>query len=132
MRSLWIACALAGAIVAGQVAAGARAADASRCDRQLVMQIDSATITPGADGFAIDAFGTSESAGWSGPLLVVKSASANGVANVEFTACRPEVSAQVLTPIQVRQTLKLDASATRQIVIRARTNTMTVEISKPQ
>jgi hypothetical protein len=130
MRSLWIACALAGAIVAGHVAVGARTVDASGCDRQLVMQIDSATITPGPEGFAIDAFGTSESAGWSGALLVVKSAGANGTANVDFTACRPEVSAQVLTPIQVRQTLKLDASITRQIIIRARTNTMTVEITK--
>jgi hypothetical protein len=100
----------------------------SSCDRQIVMQIDSAWISPGADGTAIDAFGVAESAGWSAPTLVVAQ-SAGGVATVDFFACRPEVSAQVLTPIQAHETLKLDASV-RRIVIRAKTNSMTVELSR--
>jgi hypothetical protein len=53
----------------------------------------------------------------------------NGVATVDFVACRPEVSAQVLTPIQAHATLDLDLATTRQVVIRARTNSMTVDIS---
>lgn len=98
------------------------------CDRQIVMQIDSAWISPGADGTAIDAFGVAESAGWSAPTLVVAQSS-GGVATVDFVACRPAVSAQVLTPIQAHETLKLDASV-RRIVIRAKTNSMTVELSR--
>jgi hypothetical protein len=103
---------------------------ADSCDRQIVMQIDSARISVEPDGFAIDAFGTSESAGWKNPTLVVAGVVANGVATVDFVACRPEVSAQVLTPIQAHTTLDLDLATTRQVVIRARTNSMTVDISR--
>lgn len=99
------------------------------CDRQIVMQIDSAKISVEPDGFAIDAFGVSESAGWKNPTLVLAGVS-GGVATVDFVACRPEVSAQVLTPIQARTTLDLDSRTTRQVVIRARTNSMTIEISQ--
>jgi hypothetical protein len=118
-------------LAAGAVAAGlsAQAAPAkSACDQQIVMQIDSARISTEPDGFLIDAFGVAESAGWSKPTLIVAGKGANGVVNVDFVACRPEVSAQVLTPIQTRTTLDIDL-ATRQIVIRAKTNSMTVEIS---
>jgi hypothetical protein len=103
-------------------------AAAPACDRQLVMQIDSAKISVEPDGFVIAAFGVSESAGWKNPTLIV-AGRANGVATVDFFACRPEVSAQVLTPIQTQVTLDLDLATTRQIVIRARTNSMTVDIS---
>ena len=99
------------------------------CDRQLVMQIDSAKISVEPNGIAIDAFGVSESLGWKSPSLVVTGA-ANGVANVDFVACRPEVSAQALTPIQAHQTLDLDRATTRRIIIRTRDNSMTVEITK--
>ncbi len=99
------------------------------CDRQLVMQIDSAKISVEPDGIAIDAFGVSESLGWKSPSLVVTGV-ANGVANVDFFACRPEVSAQVLTPIQVHQTLDLDLASTRKVIIRTRTNSMAVEITR--
>jgi hypothetical protein len=78
----------------------------------------------------IDAFGVAESAGWSNPTLVVAGSDKDGIVHVDFVACRPEVSAQVLTPIQTRVTLDLDLATTRQIVIRAKTNSMTVEISK--
>ena len=98
------------------------------CDRQMVMQIDSAKITVGPDGVTIDAFGTSESAGWTDATIIF-AARTGETAAVDFVACRPEVSAQVLTPIQTRATLKLDAI--RHIIIRAKTNTMTVEITKP-
>ena len=120
-------------LAAGAVAATAAVAESAKapaCDRQIVMQIDSARISTEPDGFLIDAFGVSESAGWSNPTLVVAGQGANGTVNVDFVACRPEVSAQVLTPIQTRVTLDLDLATTRQIVIRAKTNTMTVEISK--
>lgn len=115
------------AIVALGTSGASDAADT--CDRQLVMQIDSAKISLEPDGFEISAFGTSESAGWKNPTLVVSGAVANGVATVDFVACRPEASAQVLTPIQTRALLNLDFATTRQVVIRARTNSMTVDIS---
>jgi hypothetical protein len=108
------------------------AADAktpAACDRQQIMQIDSAKISMEPDGFQIDAFGTSESAGWKEPTIVFAGRTGEMVA-VDFVACRPEVSAQVLTPIQTRAVLDLGANV-RQIVIRARTNSMTVEITKP-
>ena len=98
------------------------------CDKQLVMQIDSAKISPASGGFAIFAFGTSESAGWKNPTLVSAGAPEDGVATVDFVGCRPEVSAQVLTPIQTQMTVALSAS-TRQVVIRARTNKMTIDIT---
>jgi hypothetical protein len=104
----------------------------SKCDRQLVMQIDSAKISVEPGGFSVDAFGVSESAGWSNPTLVVSGTGPDGVANADFMACRPEVSAQVLTPIQVHQTLDLNRATTRKIVIRTRTNSMTVEITQPK
>jgi hypothetical protein len=105
------------------------AANASVCDRQMVMQIDSAKISVEPDGFVIDAFGVAESLGWKNPTLILAGRTGDTAA-VDFVACRPEVSAQVLTPIQTRTTLDLGPS-TRQIIIRAKTNTMTVEITRP-
>lgn len=97
------------------------------CDRQLVMQIDSAMVSVEPDGVTINAFGVAESAGWLEPTLIKAGEIANGAATVDFVACRPEVSAQVLTPIQTRTTLALGADV-RAIVIRTKTNTMNVEI----
>lgn len=104
-------------------------ADTPRCDQQSVMQIDSAYITVEADGVTINAFGVAESAGWSAPTLLKAGEIANGAATVDFVACRPEVSAQVLTPIQTKAKLPFGANV-RQIVIRAKTNSMTVEIER--
>lgn len=120
--------ALIAAAMFAVMSSGYAADDAAACDRQLVMQIDSAKISMEPDGFEIAAFGTSESAGWKSPTLILSGAVANGVATVDFVACRPEASAQVLTPIQTRALLDLDMT-TRQVVIRARTNSMTVDIS---
>lgn len=103
------------------------ATDASRCDRQLVMQIDSAYITVEPDGVTINAFGVAESAGWGAPTLLKASEIANGSMTVDFVACRPEVSAQVLTPIQTKTKLALGADV-RHVVIHAKTNSMDVEI----
>ena len=121
--------ALASAILLLSLAIYAQAKSPTACDRQLVMQIDSAKVSVEPDGIEIDAFGVSESLGWKSPTLVVSS-TANGVANVDFFACRPEVSAQKLTPIQVHQTLDVDLATTRKIIIRTRTNSMTVEITQ--
>ena len=118
---------LASAIAALLAASSVSAESASRCDRQLVVQIDSAYITVETDGVTISAFGVAESAGWSGPTLVKMGEIANGAAMVDFVACRPEVSAQVLTPIQTKTTLPLGADV-RAIVIRTKTNSMDVEI----
>ena len=120
-------------LAAGTIAATATSAapaKAPACDQQIVMQIDSARISTEPDGFLIDAFGVAESAGWSNPTLIVRGSDKAGIVHVDFVACRPEVSAQVLTPIQTRVTLALDLATTRQIVIRAKTNSMTVDISK--
>lgn len=97
------------------------------CDRQIIMQVDSGRVSVEPDGIEIDAFGTAESAGWSNPTLVVSSRSGT-TATVDFVACRPEMSAQVLTPIQTNTLLDLPADTTR-IVIRARTNSMTVDLN---
>jgi len=114
----------------GAMTAAAAPEKIAACDRQILYQIDSARISAEPGAVLIDAFGVAESAGWSKPTLVVTGPSANGTVNVDFVACRPEVSAQVLTPVQTRVTLDLDLATTRQIVIRAKTNSMTVEISK--
>jgi len=98
------------------------------CDEQIVMQVDAAKITPESKGFMVDVFGVSESAGWKHAKLVPVGAS-RGVATVDFVACRPQVSAQVLTPIQATTRLELNP-ATRRIIIRARTNSMTVDIGQ--
>jgi hypothetical protein len=115
---------MAAAVLATSSAA---AADAARCDRQLVMQIDSAYITVETDGVTVNAFGVAESAGWSAPTLIKSGEIANGAAAVDFVACRPEVSAQMLTPIQTKTKVVL-GSDVRAIVIRTKTNTMNVEI----
>jgi hypothetical protein len=121
---------LAVLLAAGAIAAtAADAAPPKACDQQILMQIDSARISTEPDGFLIDAFGVAESAGWSNPTLIVRGADKEGIVHVDFVACRPEVSAQVLTPIQTRVTLDLDLATTQRIVIRAKTNSMTVEIS---
>ena len=86
------------------------------------MQIDSAKVSAGTGGVSIVAYGTSESAGWGNPMLVLSSQS-GGVATVDFVACRPEVSAQVLTPIQTSRVLQFSPD-TMKIVVRARTNSM--------
>jgi len=100
---------------------------AATCDRQQVMQIDSAKLSVEPDGFSVDAYGTSESAGWSKPMLVITQQSGTS-ATVDFVACRPEVSAQVLTPIQATTMLNLPLD-TKTIIIRARTNSMTVDVN---
>ena len=99
----------------------------SSCDLQLIMQIDSAMVSVEADGVTISAFGVAESAGWNGPTLVKAGEIANGAATVDFVACRPEVSAQVLTPIQTKTQLPLGPDV-RAIVIRTKTNSLNVEI----
>lgn len=108
-------------------AASATAAPSASCDRQLVMQIDSAMVTVEPDGVTINAFGVAESAGWSGPTLIKAGEIANGSTTVDFVACRPEVSAQVLTPIQTRVKLPIGADV-RHVIIRTKTNSMDVEI----
>jgi len=115
--------------LASSAVASAEPKASAACDRQIVMQIDSAKISVEPDGISIDAFGVAESAGWSKSTLMVSGTPVNGVAHVDFVACRPEVSAQVLTPIQAHETLDL-APSTRQIIIRAKTNSMTVEITR--
>ena len=97
------------------------------CDRQLVMQVNTAQVSVEPDGFSIDIVGTSESAGWTAATLIVAE-QVGDTATVDFVACRPEVAAQVLSPIKASQMLDLPLD-TKNIVIRARTNSMTIEIS---
>ena len=100
---------------------------AASCDRQPVMQIDSGHVSVEPDGISISAFGTSESAGWSGATLVI-AAREGTTATVDFVACRPEMAAQVLTPIKAQAMLDLPPDTSR-IIIRARANSMTVDIN---
>ena len=88
---------------------------------------DSGHVSVEPDGISIGAFGTSESAGWSDATLIV-AAREGRTATVDFVACRPEMAAQVLTPIQAQATLDLPPDTSR-IIIRARTNSMTVDIN---
>ena len=101
---------------------------AETCDLQPVMQVDAVRLTAGDGTITIDAYGTSESAGWKSPDLKVAGV-ADGVATVDFVACRPEMSAQVLTPIQTQQTLALDRTKVKSVLIRARTNDTLVTLS---
>ena len=104
------------------------AAPKATCDRQLVMQIDSAMVSVDGGNVTVSAFGVAESAGWDRPRLVLGELKGD-TATVDFSACRPEVSAQVLTPIQVRETLETGV-AVRTIVVRTKTNSMTIEITR--
>jgi hypothetical protein len=103
------------------------ASPVTACDRQPVMQVDSARVSVEPDGHFVQVFGVAESAGWSRPTLIV-SQQAGQTATVEFVACRPEMSAQVLTPLQAEVTLDLPPD-TGTLVIKARTNSMTIEIN---
>ncbi len=128
MRMGWL---LIGAAAIGVVALaglGTQASESKACDRQLVMRVDSAKVSVEPDGFQIDVFGLSESAGWSNATLIVTGSDNAGTVHADFVACRPEVSAQVLTPIQTRTMLDLGLD-TRTIIIRAKTNSMTIELS---
>jgi hypothetical protein len=121
MRSVVLA-----VLAAASLAGSAQAAET--CDRQIIMRIDSAQVTVKADGVTIDAFGVAESAGWSKPTLVIASTD-GATATADYVACRPEVSAQVLTPVYTRVTLPVAATVTK-IVIRTKTNSMDVEITR--
>src|SRR5882724_8185163 len=65
------------------------------CDMHRVMRVDSGKVDAIAGGFAIDAYGQSESAAWKKPQLVLADQD-NGVATVDFVACRPDVSAHAV------------------------------------
>ena len=110
------------------LASSASAENVPHCDRQPVMQIDSAYISVEADGVTVNAFGVAESAGWSAPTLIAAGSDKTGTEHVDFVACRPEVSAQVLTPIQTKTKLSFGTDV-RQIVVRTKTNSMTIEIT---
>jgi hypothetical protein len=104
----------------------AAAEPAPACDWQRVMRIDGGRATAIAHGFAFDAYGQSSSAGWKTPRLVL-AYQQDGVATVDFVACRPEAGAQVVSPIETHMGLGLDPETTR-VIIRSRTNTVEVEI----
>jgi hypothetical protein len=98
------------------------------CDLKQVMQVDSGKGSGRADRFAIDSYGESESAGWKSPQLrFVRLSTDKSVAILDFVGCRPEVSAQVVTPVEAHAALALDP-ATKRVVIRSRTNMIAVEL----
>ncbi len=103
-------------------------ATAGACDTRRVMHVDSGKVEAIADGFAIDAYGQSESAGWKKPQLVLFDQD-NGVATVDFVACRPEVSAQAVTPIETHMGLGL-APTTKRVILRSRTNTVAIDLPR--
>jgi hypothetical protein len=98
------------------------------CDVHRVMRVDSGKVDAIAGGFAIDAYGQSESAAWKKPQLVLADLD-NGVATVDFVACRPDVSAPRVTPIETHMGLGL-ASTTRRIILRSRTNTVAIDLPR--
>ena len=101
------------------------ASDAAQaCDLQRVMQITSGKAKAIADGFRLDIYGRSESAGWKSAQLTIADQN-GGVATVDFVGCRPGASETLVTPIEVHEGLGLDP-ATKRIIIRSRTNTITV------
>lgn len=115
-----------GLLAAASIAGSAQAVE--KCDRQIIMRIDSAQVTVKGDGVTIDAFGVAESAGWKNPTLIITET--NGTtATADYVACRPEVSAQALTAIYARTSLPVSPSVTK-IVIRSKTNSMDVEITR--
>jgi hypothetical protein len=93
-----------------------------------VMRVDSGKVDAITGGFAIDGYGQSESAGWKKPQLVLADED-NGVATVDFVACRPETSARAITPIETHMGLGL-ASTTRRIILRSRTNTVAIDLPR--
>ena len=98
------------------------------CDMNRVMRVDSGKVDAITGGFAVDAYGQSESAAWKKPQLVLADQD-NGIATVDFVACRPEVSAHAVTPIETHMGLGL-ASTTRRIILRSRTNTVTIDLPR--
>lgn len=101
------------------------------CDRQRIMSIEGADAKLEPAGFALDAFGTASSAGWSNPQLILVAQSADGrTATLDFVACRPDMSAQVLTPVEAHVMLPLDRSLTRRVVIRTQTKAFAIDVDK--
>jgi len=96
------------------------------CDLKRVMRVDNGTAKAVSDGIAFDAFGQTESGGWKNVRLVL-AYEEHGIATVDFMACKPEASAQVATPVETHMGLGL-ASDTRRVVIRSRTNTLSVDV----
>jgi hypothetical protein len=99
---------------------------AEACDMKRVMRVDSGNASPIAQGFAFDAYGQADSAGWQRAQLVLAYQD-HGVATVDFVACRPEDTAHVVTPVETHIGLGLDPRTTR-VIIRSRTNTVSVDI----
>jgi len=99
---------------------------ADACDLSRVMRIDSGTAKLVTAGVGFDAYGQAESAGWERAQLVL-AFEEHGVATVDFVACRPDESADVVTPVETHMGLGLSPD-TRRVVIRSRTNTLTVNV----
>ena len=118
------------AVVPAAEAPATAPAAAATCDLKQVMQVDSGKASGGANRFAIDSYGESESAGWKQPQLrFVRMSADKSVAILDFVACRPEVAAQVVTPVAAHSALALDP-ATKRIVIRSRTNMIAVDLGQ--
>jgi len=106
--------------------AHAAAQPADACNLQRVMRIENGSAKAVTNGVAFDAFGKAESGGWKKAQLVL-AFQEHGVATVDFVACQPEASAQVVTPVETHMGLGL-APDTRRVVIRSRTNTLSVDV----
>lgn len=96
------------------------------CDRKRVARVENATAKAVPEGVAFDAFGKAESAGWTKPQLML-AFQEHGIATVDFVGCKPEAGADVVTPVETHMGLGL-APDTRRIVIRSRTNTLSVDV----
>jgi hypothetical protein len=104
----------------------AQSDSADACDLKRVMRIDNGHAKAVNDGIAFDAFGQADSADWKHAQLRL-AFQEHGVATVDFVACKPDVSAPVITPVEAHMALGLSPEI-RRIVIRSRTNTLSVDV----
>jgi hypothetical protein len=104
-------------------------------DTALIYRVDSASATIVRHHLVISASGAVSSGGWSKPELVIRQASAPEAKTIKarFVA-RPPASrdavVQALLPISVRKTLSLPRYGARDVKITAKTNSVTVPITR--
>ncbi len=104
-------------------------ADLSVCRRASVYSVDSANLERSDDGATLSAEATVTSSGWSDGRFDAAAGDDSSTVVLDLMACRPDGdAAQVLSSLSTRQALTIDISSIRTIIIRAETNSQTLNV----
>lgn len=120
-----------GGIPSAQLQEMPQPADLSVCRRASVYSVDSADLERSDDGAMLSAEATVTSGGWSDGRFDAAASDDSSTMILDLMACRPDGdAAQVLSSLSTRQALTIDISGVRTIVIRAETNSQTLNVSE--